>query len=162
MSGLKEVAETAVLNANYLKACLGEAYHVPYPQTCMHEFILTSQNQHARHDGVNTMTLAKRLMDYGFHPPTVYFPLIVPEAMMLEPTETESKGTLDEFIAAMLRIDGETRENPEIIVSAPHTTPVGRVDEVQAARSPNLNFYKTGGPALQEPTLSGNPSACSI
>lgn len=142
LEGLREVAQTAVMNANYLKECLKDTYHVPYPQPCMHEFILTSKYQHARDEHINTMTLAKRLMDYGFHPPTVYFPLIVPEDMMIEPTETESKQTLDAFIEAMMQIDQETRTNPELILQAPHTTPVKRVDEVQAARSPDLNFYK--------------------
>ncbi len=143
LEGLKEVSETAVMNANYLKESLKLYYHVAFPQTCMHEFILTSQNQHARNDQINTMTLAKRLMDYGFHPPTVYFPLIVPEAMMIEPTETESKQTLDTFVEAMKQIDAETQTQPETVIQAPHTTPVKRVDEVLAARSPDLNFYKT-------------------
>jgi glycine dehydrogenase subunit 2 len=141
--GLKEVSETAVLNANYLKESLKQWYHVAYPQHCMHEFILTSKHQHARDEHINTMTLAKRLMDYGFHPPTVYFPLIVPEAMMIEPTETESKQTLDAFITALGQIDTETQTDPERVIQAPHTTMVRRVDEVQAARNPDLNFYKT-------------------
>lgn len=139
--GLKEVSETAVLNANYLKACLKDHYHVAFPQYCMHEFILTSQNQRSRDEHLNTMALAKRLMDFGFHPPTVYFPLIVQEAMMIEPTETESKQTLDAFIAAMKQIDEETQTDPQVILEAPHSTPVKRVDEVLAARSPDLNFY---------------------
>lgn len=142
LEGLREVAETAVLNANYLKESLKDTYHVAYPRHCMHEFILTSKHQHARDAHINTMALAKRLMDYGFHPPTVYFPLIVPEAMMIEPTETESKQTLDAFIAVMKRIDEETRTNPQQVIDAPHSTPVKRVDEVQAARSPDLNFFK--------------------
>ncbi len=140
--GLREVAETAVLNANYLKESLKDNYHVAFPQICMHEFILTSQHQHARDEHINTMTLAKRLMDYGFHPPTVYFPLIVPEAMMIEPTETESKQTLDAFVQAMITIDEESKTTPETIINAPHSTPIQRVDEVLAARSPDLNFYK--------------------
>jgi glycine dehydrogenase subunit 2 len=146
LDGLKDVSETAVMNANYLKECLRQWYHVPFESTCMHEFIITSQHQHARHGDINTMTLAKRLMDYGFHPPTVYFPLIVPEDMMIEPTETESKQTLDAFVEAMRRIDEETQTNPDTIVQAPHTTPVKRVDEVHAARNPDLNFYKNFRP----------------
>lgn len=141
IEGLREVSETAVLNANYLKASLKDTYQVVYPGHCMHEFILTSQNQKARDEHINTMTLAKRLMDYGIHPPTVYFPLIVPEAMMIEPTETESKQTLDHFITAMKAIDEETQSNPELVISAPHTTVVQKVDEVAAARNPDLNYY---------------------
>ncbi len=155
-SGLKEVSEVAVLNANYLKESLQETYQVAYPQRCMHEFVLTSQRQRLTDDHINTMALAKRLMDFGFHPPTVYFPLIVPEAMMIEPTETESKQTLDAFIAAMKQIDHEAHTTPDLILEAPHTTRVQRVDEVTAARQPDLNFYK--GAALSKTHLETDPS----
>ncbi len=150
MQGLKDVSETAVLNANYLKESLKDTYAVPYPQTCMHEFILTSQNQRATDSHINTMAIAKRMMDYGVHPPTVYFPLIVPEAMMIEPTETESKQTLDAFIGIMKQIHEECLAQPEMVLAAPHTTPVKRVDEVQAARFPDLNYYAN---------LDANPTA---
>jgi glycine dehydrogenase subunit 2 len=139
--GLTQVSRDAVLNANYLKERLKSAYHVPYPELCKHEFILTSKLQKAQDSHLNTMVLVKRLMDFGIHPPTVYFPLIVAEAMMIEPTETESKKTLDQFVAVMLQIAEECRENPEVVLSAPQTTPVQRVDEVAAARYPDLNFY---------------------
>lgn len=142
LEGLKEVSETAVLNANYLKESLKETYHVPFSGPCMHEFVMSSQHQRARDNRLNTMGIAKRLIDYGFHPPTVYFPLIVPEAMMIEPTETESKQTLDAFIDAMRQIDEESKSNPDCILQAPSRAPVGRVDEVLAARSPDLNFFK--------------------
>ncbi len=143
LEGLQDIAETAVLNANYLKESLKETYQVAFPQHCMHEFILTSQRQHARDEHINTMAIAKRLMDFGIHPPTVYFPLIVPEAMMIEPTETESKQTLDHFIEVMKRIDAETQTEPDVVINAPHTTQVKRVDEVGAARTPDLNYFNT-------------------
>ena len=139
--GLAQVSKDAVLNANYLKALLKDAYHVPYDQVCKHEFIMTSQNQKAKDDHLNTMAIAKRMMDYGYHPPTVYFPLIVYECMMIEPTETESKETLDRFVEAMLAIAKECEENPQVVIDAPHTTPVGKVDEVAAARQPDLNYF---------------------
>ena len=123
-----------------------------------HEFILTSLHQHARDEHINTMTLAKRMMDYGVHPPTVYFPLIVPEAMTIEPTETESKQTLDRFIEVLQQIDQETQTQPEMVIDAPHSTPVKRVNEVLAARSPNLNFYK---PSQQRTKpVQDNPNNC--
>lgn len=139
--GLAQVTKDAVLNANYLKERLKDAYHVAYDQVCKHEFILTSHNQKASDDHLNTMAIAKRMMDYGYHPPTVYFPLIVHEAMMIEPTETESRKTLDRFVEAMLKIAQECQENPELVLSAPHTTPVAKVDEVAAARHPDLNYF---------------------
>jgi glycine dehydrogenase subunit 2 len=140
MAGLKEVSETAVLNANYIKSQLQETYYVPYPGVCKHEFVMSSKWQKDANGDMNTLAIAKRLMDYGYHPPTVYFPLIVPEAMMIEPTETEAKDTLDAFIRAMKTIAEECRDNPELVVTAPHTTPIGRVDEVTANRSPNLAY----------------------
>jgi glycine dehydrogenase subunit 2 len=136
--GLRRVGEHAVLNANYLRALLREVYPVSHDRTCMHEFVLAGPPQDVREAGVHTLDVAKRLMDFGFHPPTVYFPLIVPEALMIEPTETESKETLDAFAEAMLQIVAEAREVPELLHQAPHTAPVRRLDEVGAARHPVL------------------------
>ncbi len=136
--GLKEVSENAVINANYLKEKLKAFYHLPYDRTCMHEVIFSSKRQKAK--GVHTVDIAKRLLDYGFHPPTVYFPLIVDEALMTEPTETESKETLDAYIDAMEEIAKEADENPEILHTAPHNTPVRRLDEVMAARKLDLRW----------------------
>lgn len=136
--GLKEVSENAVINANYLKEKLKASYHLPYDRTCMHEVIFSSKQQKAK--GVHTVDIAKRLLDYGFHPPTIYFPLIVDEALMTEPTETESKETLDAYIDAMKEIAKEADENPEILHTAPHNTPVRRLDEVMAARKPDLRW----------------------
>lgn len=138
--GLREVSETAVLHANYMMNRLREAYHLPYDRTCMHEFVLSGVKQ--KEHGVRTLDIAKRLSDYGFHAPTVYFPLNVDEAIMIEPTETEPKSTLDQFIDAMLKIAKEAKENPELLTSAPHTTPVRRVDEARAARHPILRWQK--------------------
>jgi glycine dehydrogenase subunit 2 len=132
------VGEHAVLNANYLKALLQDTYPVSHDRICMHEFVLAGPPADVQEAGVHTMDVAKRLMDYGFHPPTVYFPLIVPEALMIEPTETESKETLDAFAEAMIRIVEEARANPEILHEAPHNAPVRRLDEVGAARHPVL------------------------
>jgi glycine dehydrogenase subunit 2 len=140
--GLAQVSRDAVLNANYLKACLKEDYHVAFDQVCKHEFILTNAKQKQFDPHLNTMAIVKRLMDYGYHPPTVYFPLIVPEAMMFEPTETESKETLDQFVAAMKAIAEECRTQPDLVLSAPYTTPVSKVDEVGAARNPDLNYFR--------------------
>lgn len=136
--GLREMAENAVLNANYLMVQLKDVYELPYDRPCMHEFVLSGSRQ-AR-AGVRTLDIAKRLMDFGIHPPTVYFPLIVPEALMIEPTETETKETLDNFVAVMRQIATEAKDNPDILHSAPHNTPVGRLDEVRAARSPILRW----------------------
>jgi glycine dehydrogenase subunit 2 len=139
--GLAQISKDAVLNANYLKACLKDDYQVAYDQVCKHEFILTNAKQKAYDSHLTTMAIVKRLMDYGYHPPTVYFPLIVAEAMMIEPTETECKQTLDQFVTAMKAIAEECRTQPEIVLNAPHTTPVSKVDEVGAARNPNLNYF---------------------
>ncbi|MGQ9513645.1 MAG: aminomethyl-transferring glycine dehydrogenase subunit GcvPB [Thermoproteota archaeon] len=136
--GLKEVAENAVLNANYLMSKLKGAYDLPYDRICKHEFVLSGSKQLSK--GVHAMDIAKRLIDYGFHPPTVYFPLIVKEALMIEPTETEGKGTLDEFIKAMLAISKESEKDPELLHNAPQTTPVTRLDALTAARKPNLRW----------------------
>ncbi len=138
-AGLREACELAVLNANYLRLHLQEDYHIPFNDLCKHEFVASGQKQLAEY-GVSTLDIAKRLMDYGFHPPTVYFPLIVKEALMIEPVETESRERLDGFIAAMREIAREARENPDILHQAPHNTPIGRVDEVQAARKPILRW----------------------
>lgn len=135
-NGLRALAENAVLNANYLKARLEGAYPLKYPRTCMHEFVAMGDIA----PGVHTLDIAKRLIDKGFHPPTIYFPLIVPEALMVEPTETESKNTLDAFVDAMLQIAAEARDNPQLLHDAPSVTPVGRMDEVAAARSPVLCY----------------------
>lgn len=136
--GLKQVSENAVLNANYILARLKEEYDVPFGDRCMHEFVISGEKQ--KKIGANTLGIAKRLLDYGYHPPTIYFPLIVKEAMMIEPTETESKETLDEFIDVLLKINAEIKEDPEMVNTAPHTTVVRRLDEVQAARKPVLRF----------------------
>jgi glycine dehydrogenase subunit 2 len=134
--GLRQVSEDAVLAANYLLAKLREIYPLPYDRTCMHEFVLSGPLPQA--SDIHTLDIAKRLMDYGFHPPTIYFPLIVPEALMIEPTETESKETLGAFAEAMLKIAEEAQENPDLLHQAPHTVPVTRLDEVRAARHPVL------------------------
>jgi glycine dehydrogenase subunit 2 len=134
--GLREATDLAVLNANYVRAKLRDVYDVPYDTTCMHEVIL-SDTRLAKETGVKTLDIAKRLIDYGFHPPTVYFPLLVPGAMMIEPTETESKETLDAFSDAIHLI---VAEDPEILHLAPHSTAVSRPDDVQAARKPILKW----------------------
>ncbi|GBC99947.1 putative glycine dehydrogenase (decarboxylating) subunit 2 [bacterium HR17] len=132
-AGLAQVSEDAVLNANYLMHRLAMLFPVAYPGVCKHEFVLTLR-QFKRETGVRTWDVAKRLLDYGFYAPTVYFPTIVEEAMMVEPTETESKETLDAFVAALAQIAQEAREQPELVQTAPHTTPVTRLDEARAAR----------------------------
>jgi glycine dehydrogenase subunit 2 len=130
---LREMSETAVLNANYLLARLKDAYDLPFDRLCMHEFVLGARALKREH-GISATDVAKRLMDYGFHPPTIYFPLIVPEALMIEPTETEAKETLDAFADAMLAIAREAAEDPEVLREAPHGRPVKRLDEVRAAK----------------------------
>jgi glycine dehydrogenase subunit 2 len=135
-AGLRHASENAVLNANYLAKRLKSVYPLPYDRPCMHEFVISGALPGA--DDIHAMDVAKRLMDFGFHPPTVYFPLIVPEALMIEPTETESRETLDAFAEAMIQIAREARENPELVRTSPHVTPVSRLDEVQAARKPIL------------------------
>ena len=136
--GMRQIAERAVLNANYLRARLKDTYNLPYTQPTLHEVIFDDARQ--KPAGVTTLDIAKRLMDYGFHPPTIYFPLIAPGAMMVEPTETESRQELDQFVEAMKSIDREARENPELVRTAPHHTPVGRLDEAAAARRPKLRW----------------------
>ncbi|UAL51002.1 MULTISPECIES: aminomethyl-transferring glycine dehydrogenase subunit GcvPB [Metabacillus] len=138
--GLKAVTEYAVLNANYMMRRLSEAYDLPFDRHCKHEFVLSGKRQ--KKLGVRTLDIAKRLLDFGYHPPTIYFPLNVEECIMIEPTETESKETLDSFIDAMLQIAKEAEENPEIVQEAPHTTVVSRLDETTAARKPILRYQK--------------------
>ena len=137
---LREVSEDAVLNANYIKAKLKKYYKIAYETKSLHEFVLTTENLH--NTGVNTLKIAKRLMDYNIHPPTVYFPLIVHEAMMIEPTETESKEVLDNFIDVMIKIMDEINLEPLNFVNYPSKTPVKKVDEVLAARQLNLRYKK--------------------
>lgn len=137
--GLKEASELAVLNANYIRAKLKDHYELPIDDICKHEFVLAGLKDN---DSVSTLDIAKRLLDYGYHPPTIYFPLIVQEAIMIEPTETEKLETLDEFINAMIKIAEESKENPELVKSAPNCTEIKRLDEVKAARSPILRWSK--------------------
>ena len=137
--GLREMSEIAVLNANYLRVLLEDAYELPYDRLCMHEFVVSARALKRDH-GVSALDVAKRLMDFGFHPPTIYFPLVVPEALMIEPTETEAKETLDEFARAMLEIAREACEEPEVVREAPHTRPVKRLDEVRAVKQPVLRY----------------------
>lgn len=137
--GLREVAEQAVLSANYMKERLKGAFDLPFDRTCMHEFVLSGARQ-KRETGVRTLDIAKRLLDYGFHPPTVYFPLLVDEALMIEPTETEPLAALDAFIEAMLKVAEEAASDPELVKGAPYTTPVRRLDEARAARTPDLRW----------------------
>jgi glycine dehydrogenase subunit 2 len=136
--GLRHVSESAVLNANYLRVRLSGAYDLPFKRVCMHEVVFSGSRQKAR--GVSTLDIAKRLLDYGYHPPTIYFPLIVKEALMIEPTETESKETLDAFADTLLQIDQESQNDPELVHGAPHNTAVARLDEVQAARQAVLRY----------------------
>ncbi|ARK20110.1 glycine dehydrogenase subunit 2 [Sporosarcina sp. P26b] len=142
--GLKAVTEYAVLNANYMMRRLEPYFDLPYTQHCKHEFVLSGRRQ--KKLGARTLDMAKRLLDFGYHPPTIYFPLNVEEAMMIEPTETESKETLDNFIEAMIQIAKEVEENPEIVQEAPHTTVIGRLDETKAARKPVLRYIKEESP----------------
>lgn len=137
--GLREISGAAVLNANYILARLREAYRLPYDRLCMHEVVISGSRQKA--NGVRTLDIAKRLIDYGFHPPTVYFPLIVAEAMMIEPTEAEGIEALDAFCEAMLAIAQEVEDDPDVVLSAPHSAPVRRVDEATAARKPELRWW---------------------
>lgn len=138
--GLRQVSENAVLNANYLMRRLEPYFDLPYAGHCKHEFVLSGKRQ--KKLGVRTLDMAKRLLDFGFHPPTIYFPTIVDECMMIEPTETEAKETLDEFADAMIQIAKETEEEPETVQEAPHLMPVRRLDETTAARNPVLRYEK--------------------
>jgi glycine dehydrogenase subunit 2 len=147
---LREMSETAVLNANYVLARLKDAYDLPFDRLCMHEFVLSARGLKRDH-GVTALDVAKRLMDYGFHPPTIYFPLIVAEALMVEPTETETKETLDAFCDAMLAIAREAAESAELLKDAPHARPVRRLDEVRAAKHPVLKYGFEDHPRLDVP-----------
>ena len=138
--GLRSASENAVLNANYLMSILKEHYFLPFDRVCQHEFIITPKNLKAT--GVHTLDIAKRLLDYGYHPPTIYFPIIVEEAMMIEPTETESIETLDEFAKILIKIAEEATNTPDLVKNAPYTTLVTRLDEVGAVRKPNLRWRK--------------------
>ncbi len=131
-SGIKDISRHAVLNANYIRTKLEDTYTIPYPRICGHEFVLEGHFEGV--DNVHALDISKRLMDYGYHPPTNYFPLIVPEALLIEPTETEDKATLDNFIDAMKKIAAEAHDNPDLLTSAPHTLEVSRLDEVRAAK----------------------------
>jgi glycine dehydrogenase subunit 2 len=137
--GLREVSDDAVLAANYVKSQVAGVLDVPFSRHCMHEFVASSATLKAE-TGIRTLDVAKRLIDYGFHPPTIYFPLTVEEALLIEPTETESLETLDEFVATLRTIAAEARSDPEILHSAPHSSPVRRLDETTAARQPNLRW----------------------
>ncbi len=136
--GMRQISETAVLHANYLMRRLQKSFYLPYDRHCMHEFVLSGMNQKAF--GIRTLDIAKRLLDHGIHAPTVYFPLIVDEAIMIEPTETETKETLDRFIDAMYAIAAEAEANPDLLKDAPHSTPIGRLDEAAAARRPVVRW----------------------
>jgi glycine dehydrogenase subunit 2 len=149
---LRQMSEAAVLNANYLLARLREAYDLPYDRLCMHEFVLSARNLKREH-GITALDVAKRLMDFGFHPPTIYFPLVVPEALMIEPTETEAKETLDAFADAMLKIAEEAAGDPQVLKDAPHRRPVGRLDEVKAAKRAIVKYGFE-----EHPDLRGEPS----
>ena len=137
-AGLKEACQLAVLNANYLRHQMRDSYHIPQDRLCKHEFVASSKKQSGQ--GVTTLDIAKRLIDYGYHPPTIYFPLIVHEAIMIEPTETESKERLDSFVQTMQTIAQEAVENPDLVINAPHKAVIKRVDEVTAARKPVLKW----------------------
>jgi glycine dehydrogenase subunit 2 len=152
--GLRHVSDSAVLNANYLMRALQDVYDLPFDRTCMHEFVLSATRQ--KKLGVQALDIAKRLLDFGMYAPTVYFPLIVPEAMMIEPTETETREILDEFIAVMRQIAREAAEEPEVIHEAPHDTMVGRLDQTRAARQPDLRWRPGASdkPAREPATIS--------
>ena len=150
--GLRAVSAAAVLNANYLKEKLKRVYKLPYDRLCKHEFVLSGKGLHPE---VRTVDIAKRLIDYGFHPPTVYFPLIVPEALMIEPTETATREELDELADAFLKIAEEAKENPQVLKDAPHTTIVGRLDDVKAARQPVLTYPFEGEPGKEKKEEGG-------
>jgi glycine dehydrogenase subunit 2 len=153
---LKEMSEVAVLNANYVLARLRAAYDLPFDRLCMHEFVLSARNLKKEH-GVTALDVAKRLMDYGFHPPTVYFPLIVSEALMIEPTETEPKERLDAFVDALLAIAREAAEDKELVKSAPHHRPVRRLDEVKAAKRAVVKFGFEEHPDLRDEPAAAEP-----
>ncbi len=158
--GLLRVSQEAVLNANYMMRKLAPYYDLPYDRVCKHEFVLSGRKQ--KKLGVRTLDIAKRLLDFGCHPPTIYFPLIVDECMMIEPTETESKETLDTFIDAMIAIAKEVEENPTIVQEAPHTTIVSRLDEVTAARKPVLRYRKPEGAQADQAAEGRGANAAAL
>ncbi len=135
--GLKLASETAVLNANYLQSCLKEHYRLPIDTICKHEFVLSGRESLS---DIRTLDIAKRLLDYGVHPPTVYFPLIIEDAIMIEPTETETLETLDHFVEIMIKVKEEGEKDPELLHNAPYNTEVRRLDEVKAARKPVVKW----------------------
>jgi glycine dehydrogenase subunit 2 len=137
--GLRAISENAVVNANYLLARLRGAYRLPYERPCMHEVVFSGSKQRVE-SGVKTLDIAKRLIDYGYHPPTIYFPLIVDEALMIEPTESEGMESVDAFCEAMLAIAREAEEDAEMVKGAPYTAPLRRLDEATAARKPVLRW----------------------
>ena len=141
--GLREISENAVINANYVLSALRDYFHLPYDRSCMHEVVFSAKTQKA--GGVSALDIAKRLIDYGIHPPTMYFPLIVEEALMVEPTETESRETLDQFIGVMKEIARQAEEEPQLLKDAPHDTPNTRLDEARAARRPDLRWREVEG-----------------
>ena len=143
-SGLREVSQDAVLAANYLRGRVGEAYELPYPGPCKHEFVASASAIKAA-TGVRTYDIAKRLIDHGYHPPTIYFPLIVDECLLIEPTETESLETLDAFADALIEVAAEAHEDPQLLLDAPHDAPVRRLDETTAARKPDLRWQPMTG-----------------
>jgi glycine dehydrogenase subunit 2 len=155
--GVREVSRRAVLNANYLRASLKDDFPVAYETPSLHEVIFTDAKLERL--GVKTLDFAKRLLDYGFHPPTMYFPLIVRGAIMIEPTETESKSELDAFVSAMKAILREAGENPDLVRNAPHDTPVRRLDEAAAARHPKLRYIPAGSRREGEPGGEQAPAA---
>jgi glycine dehydrogenase subunit 2 len=136
--GLREATETAVLNARYISNRLSKTYDRPYDSDCMHEAIFSHKKQSKK--GVVTLDIAKRLIDYGFHPPTIYFPLVVEGAMLIEPTESVGRADLDAFVEAMVNIDREAQDDPDLVINAPHSTRIGRLDEAAAARKPVLRW----------------------
>ncbi len=136
--GLRAISEAAVLNANYVQARLRDAYDLAHDRGCLHEVLFSGRRQKAQ--GARTLDIAKRMIDYGYHPPTIYFPLVVEEALMIEPTESESKETLDAFCDAMLAIAHEAETQPDLLRDAPHTAPLRRLDEATAARKPVLRW----------------------
>ena len=144
-----EVSRNAILNANYIKKRLEGIYYLPNQGACMHECVFSAKFQKAK--GVHAWDISKRLQDYGFHPPTVNFPLIVDEAIMIEPTETEAKETLDKFCDAMIAIAKEVETDPEIVKNAPHTRVVKRLDEAQAVKKPNLRWQKNLSNTIKNP-----------
>jgi glycine dehydrogenase subunit 2 len=155
---LREMSEVAVLNANYMLARLRDAYELPYDRLCMHEFVVSARNLKREH-GISALDVAKRLMDFGYHPPTIYFPLVVPEALMIEPTETEAKETLDAFCDAMLQIAREAAEEPETVKAAPTSRPVRRLDEVKAAKAAVVRYLFEEHPDLSAPSVGAQVEA---